>query len=234
LNTAPTGHSRFGFSAAHRWLHCTASVQASAGIDDTSSAEAEYGTMLHEVAAATLLGEHFDHEVDAAGQQQIAIYVAHVLSRRAQLHADLLVEHQFHLDKLDAELWGTADVVLFGGGHFEVIDLKTGGGVAVEVREPDGSINPQLGGYLLGAMMSVPGHIKSCSMTIVQPRRGGIKTTEVDILELEQLAARLVRALDQARNAPEFHPGEHCRFCRAKNGCEAYRRKDHLIAAALF
>ena len=51
-----TLHSRFGASAAHRWMRCPGSIQASEGLPNVSSEFAAEGTLLHGVAEDILRG----------------------------------------------------------------------------------------------------------------------------------------------------------------------------------
>jgi hypothetical protein len=232
----PVGHSRFGMSVAYRRLACTMSAIVEADFPDVSTPEAERGTLMHEVAADMLLGRVPPalHQLSHDERALVARYVVRVIEQHNVLGGDLRVEHRFHLRQFDEELWGTADAVVTSDAGLMVIDLKTGGGVRVDVRDKHGVLNPQLGGYLLGALQDCSAPVQALSVAIFQPRHGGWKETAVDIMELELLAARLVQAIEEARSAPTFNPGDHCVFCRAKHACVAYLSRDRQRVADLF
>lgn len=211
-------HSRFGASAAHRWMRCPGSVQASAGLPNPSTPFAEEGTMLHEVAANRLLG--LSEETDLTDDQEnvVRTYVAAV---RAEIEEDseVFIEAKFKLPHHD-EFWGTADAVVATGSKLRVLDLKAGRGVAVEV-DYGGHINPQLGFYALGAIAFLGGrHFDDIEVIVVQPRLGGIKRRRTSMGELNLLARELVDAARVAESDnPPLSAGSHCKFCLARKTC---------------
>lgn len=238
--TAPTGHSRFGFSSFSRRAACPASATREDGIADTSSAAAELGTLLHELSALVLVGEldmaAVADRVDRRSYEQVALYVDYVLARHALMGGRLLVERRFHIP-LHAELWGTSDTVLANveRGEIEVIDLKTGGGHEVHVRDANGQVNVQLAGYLLGALHVTPGAFDTLILTVVQPRRGGIKSTMVSWDELLDLSGQLLSVIERALAPnPPARPGDHCTFCRAKSSCKEYEQRGLIEARDAF
>ena len=52
--TLEAAHAELSASSAHRWISCPASISASRGIADSSSAAAEEGTAAHELAERCL------------------------------------------------------------------------------------------------------------------------------------------------------------------------------------
>lgn len=243
MATAPQGHSPVGFSKAHRYLECPGSVKAEEALPNVSGKAADDGTRMHEVAARCLQGrtrEPLD-ELEGDERELVEAYVDHVLDRdRGYTVTNLLVEEPFHLPHIHELLWGTADAVLLGiqgiAGKekwLEVVDLKTGYGY-VPARLEDGRINPQLGGYLLGAIAAVrrlgfaPTHF---AITVVQPKRGKPRREIVTRAELAQLAVDLGDAVELALadDAPR-KAGEHCTFCLAAGTCQTLR--DHSLEQA--
>ena len=236
--TEAPAHSRFGFSSFARRAACPASALREDGLADTVSAAAELGTLLHDLAAGVLTGDlMMDAVRERVGDRHASIvgeYVLHVRERHLELGGALHIERRFHIP-LHEELWGTADAVIAAPPYMEVLDLKTGGGHEVKERDDEGRINPQLAGYLLGALHAVPGVYDRFAITVVQPRRGGIKRTEVTSEELLDFAGHVLSVVEKAL-APNAiaHPGDHCLFCRAKPGCEEYRMRGYRAAAAAF
>ena len=238
--TAPSGHSRFGFSSFARRAACPASATREDGIADTSSAAAELGTLLHELSALILVGEMdiagVRDRVDKRSADQVEIYTDYVRARHREIGGDLLVERRFHIPLHD-ELWGTSDAVIANAREktIEVVDLKTGGGHEVRERDDDGRVNVQLAGYLLGALHVTPGAFEKLLVTVVQPRRGGVKQTTVTWGELLDLSGDLVSVIERALGPnPPAAPGDHCTFCRARPTCAEYSQRALIEARAVF
>lgn len=233
-----SAHSRFGFSSFSRRAACPASATREDGLEDKSSPAAELGTLLHDYAAKVL-----DHEmtidqvrelVDARSAQQVEIYTDHIREQHIAIGGKLFVEQRFKIPLHD-ELWGTADAVIAKAPRIEVFDLKTGGGYEVKERDDDGRVNVQLAGYLLGALFATPGTFSKLAITVVQPRRGGVKRTEVTWPELLDLSAHLVETIDRALEPnPPAIPGDHCFFCRAKPTCAEYAQRGVIAARNAF
>ena len=217
-------------------MACPASATREDGYPNTSSPAAELGTLLHELSALVLVGEMdmdaVRDRVDKRSAEQVEIYVDYVNARTAEIKGKLLVERRFHIP-LHEELWGTSDAVVLNRRKkiIEVIDLKTGGGHEVFARNPDGTANVQAAGYLMGALHTVEGPFDTLLVTIVQPRRGGIKTTQITWEELYGFAESFLHTIRLALKAqPLAQSGDHCTFCRAKPDCHEYANR-RLIAA---
>lgn len=216
-----SGHSRFGASAAHRWMRCPGSVKASEGIPNVSSPAAEEGTMLHEVASNTLLGLPHEYELTDEQEDVVRAYVA--LVREEAEGKKLYVETKFKLP-YHPEFWGTADAVVVDGDKLTVLDLKAGRGVAVEA-DYHGRINPQLGFYALGACEALGKYDwRSIELIICQPRFGGIKRRTTSPQELQELVEEMMHATQQAElENPPRAAGSHCKFCLARATCPTLR-----------
>ena len=216
-----SGHSRFGASAAHRWMRCPGSVQLTKDMPNPSSEFAAEGTMLHEYCANVLLGLENPYELTDEQLDVANLYIETV--RQEAKGGELFVEKKFKLP-FHPEFWGTADAVVVFDNTLKVIDLKAGRGVAVEV-DYAGKINPQLGFYALGALFSVEERQwDSIEIIIVQPRLGGIKRRLTDTYELAELTRELIAAAELAENDnPPFAAGSHCKFCLARATCPTLR-----------
>ena len=220
-------------SVLHRRLACPGSMRMEDGKPNTTSVYAARGTELHAVGAHGLV-----HRVTASdyipddpdGADIVQQYIDVVLAAHERLGGDLLVEHDFTIEVLSDLYWGTADAVIVAPPTVWVADLKTGAGHPVPIRGPDGRVNPQLGGYALGAINNLPRdlfgpEIHTIELVVVQPRLGPPQHTIMTIAELHDLAADLLD-LAEAVVKPDaaLNPGEHCRFCRASYDCPALRR----------
>ena len=213
-----SGHSRFGASAAHRWLRCPGSITASEGIENVSSAFAEEGSMLHGVCENLLRDGVFDADLTDEQAEVVSAYVETVRREHEAIGGTLLIEQRFKLPDF-AELWGTADAVIISRPHLRVIDFKAGRGVAVEV-DYGGKINPQLGFYVLGALSIAGDGFDDIEVIVVQPRLGGVKRRKVTLAELHDLRDRMLAAVEDALSPfPTFEAGSWCKFCLARSKC---------------
>ena len=236
-----SGHSRFGASAAHRWMRCPGSISAIEGLPNVSSPAALEGTMLHDAAAMVLQGDAqmdflkqhpsfflSEEQVDVV-RQYVDLVVAES-SRDGSEMGGLLIETRVRIPSFE-EFVGTADAIIYGETWLKVIDLKCGRGVNVEA-EYAGKVNPQLGFYGLGALAKFPKwepeHIE---VIISQPRYGGTKRRTVTLDELKELEADMLDAVILAvSDDPPFLAGSHCHFCLARATCPTLRDYVYKIA----
>lgn len=248
---APTGHSRFGASSAHRWTVCTGSIQAQAGLPNESSEYAAEGTALHAVASHCLESEqdaaewidrvfkYEDHgeakeiEIDEDQAEAVQVYLDTIRKDREERGGKLLVETRFQLTDLHPEFFGTCDCCAIGrDGFLRVYDAKFGRGKIVEPRSPDGSPNKQLGFYGLGAMhalarLVIEFAVKHVELVVIQPRawhrEGPVRRAMFTAEELHSLGKELLAKANGAIGSPQFVPGDHCTFCKAAATCPALR-----------
>lgn len=259
-NHGERAHSPFGFSAAKRWLNCTASVRICQDLPNVSGAAAAEGTMLHEIAAELLLCEFSNKKIPDAlmdryrnltDEQRNTLndYRNFVRDCQEEL-GNVAIETKISLPDLHQEFFGTADCIAYGKGIIRVVDFKAGAGVTVDVEDEDGDINPQLVGYLLGSLAALGwlitefGVVPTVSdkryrferfeVAIVQPRRGGIKKTSLSILDLEDWAVRFADAAARADASPEFVTGDWCGFCPNRANCGALRSRALTAAKVEF
>jgi hypothetical protein len=146
------------------------------------------------------------------------------------------VEKRFTLAKLNPPdpMFGTADFVAYNNGVLEVVDLKYGAGVVVDVYE-----NEQLLYYALGALIELGLVVDTIKVTIVQPRTthkdGIIRSFSVTFDELMAFTNRLMAAAKRTKDADApLVPGSHCRFCPANALCPALRKTALEVAQVEF
>ena len=233
VNHAERGHSKLGASSMERWATCPASVRASEGIENKSSAYAAEGTAAHELGEMAILagkdakeyiGEEINgFEVTEEMAEAVQVYIDFVTEQAAG-GKEVVLEQQFSLDYIDSELYGTSDCAIMEPfGTLHVIDYKHGKGIAVDAEN-----NKQLLYYGLGAAMD--GEYQTVKLTIVQPRAdhpmGPIRTWEIDIDELSKFEKELKEAVKATRadNPPYKTSEKGCRFCLAKATCPEMKR----------
>lgn len=233
-------HAVLAPSSAHRWLVCTPSARLEQQFPDTNSEVAAEGTFAHKWAEVNLL--HFNKqladalflsEIDAMKKNQfyskgledyVALYVDTVIDKfhsaqNTDKGASLLLEQRFNLSAYVPDCFGHADAVILSEGKLEVVDLKYGAGVAVTAKD-----NPQLKLYALGAYydLSFLYDIKHITVTIVQPRNGGISSDSFSAADLLAWAESIKPIARLAFNGGgNFVAGDHCKFCKAANQCKA-------------
>lgn len=233
-------HAVLSPSSAHRWLICTPSARLEQNFPDSNSTVAAEGTFAHRWAEVNLL--HFNKqlsdalfgaEIDSMKKNQfysngleeyVALYTDTVIEKfhkalEVDKGATLLLEQKFNLNDYVPECYGHADAVILADGNMEVVDLKYGAGVAVNAKD-----NPQLRLYALGAYSELAFlyDIKQVTMTIVQPRNGGISSETLAISDLLNWADTTKPIAQLAfKGDGDFKAGEHCKFCKAANRCKA-------------
>jgi len=253
---AQRAHATWSASSTARNWACPGALTLSENLPETTNPAADWGTCAHEIAELCLRdggdaaqfigtvrkGKEHEYEVDEEMAETAQVYVDYVRSGVAD-GATLWIEEKFSLSPLKPpfEAGGTADAVL----HFpesrslEVVDLKAGRGVIVEVEN-----NKQLRTYALGALLrhdDLP--VDSVTVTIVQPRaphKSGRTRSEtfsaIDLMEwTAELLAAMRRANDAKFNRPTMHSvvwereylsaGQHCQFCKAAGLCPKLRQK---------
>jgi hypothetical protein len=270
---ADRSHATWSASAASRNFRCPGALALTMHLPDTTSEAADWGTCAHQIAerclrdggdadrfiGATEKGKKHSFEVDEEMADTAQMYVDYV---RAQANfsgdkdapATLWVEQRFSLAELNPpfDAGGTGDAVIYlpAERRLEIVDLKGGRGVVVEVETIDEAtgkrkINPQLATYALGAMLANKGlDVEQVTVTIVQPRAahptGRIRRATIHVVDLMEWAADMMAAMHRSREAmdrkadmPEsawaatyLSPGDHCRdtFCKAAGTCPALRQ----------
>lgn len=253
-------HASLGASSAHRWINCPGSLALIETLPpgvSGSSVHAAEGSAAHALAerclksgmdAISFLGleiEGFEVDEDMADNVQVYVdYCRKVLKGEGGGRISW-IEKKFSLSDLNppAPMFGTADFVALNdmSGILDVIDLKFGRGVLVEVRD-----NDQLYYYALGAMLELErSHpelaqlVKVVRITIVQPRinhaDGLVRYIEVPVLDVVEFAMTLMAAAKATTEpgAPRSC-GSWCRWCRASGVCPEQASESLAIAQTEF
>ncbi|NFF65946.1 DUF2800 domain-containing protein [Clostridium sporogenes] len=230
-------HSKFSPSAAHRILACTPSMVLEQQFPNETSTYAEEGTAAHDLSehklkkalkmrSRKLVSKYDSDEMDEYTDTYVE-YCLGIIEKAKENCKDLqiLIEQKLDFSDYVEGGFGTGDLVIVGTGTLHVIDFKYGRGVIVAAEK-----NPQMMLYALGALslFDMLYDIKKVTMTIVQPRVDNFSTYEITVDELlkwaeEELKPKAELAL---KGEGEFCPGEHCRFCKAKNQCRAREVKN--------
>lgn len=242
-------HALLSASGASRWTACTPSARWEDELPDSTSDYAAEGTLAHEYVELHLKRqlrgaftqdefiqklddlekrEHWSSEIISPGQEFIE-YVKGVQIGFPEAPYTA-VELRVDFSHIAPEGFGTADVVLAGSGILHVIDFKFGKGVPVAAEN-----NLQMALYALGALRIFDSlyAIHTVRMTIHQPRLDNVDMWEVPVTELTELGEWVKQRADLAyRGEGEFVPGDHCKFCRAKNICKARAQENVRLAFA--
>lgn len=236
----PLAHASASPSAAHRWLKCTACVEAESHFQDKGSIYAEEGTLAHELAEAWInmptthirakIEEFYaDHPELEGSYKEMTDYLEPYIEYVNEEFSDAkhkdpgavrMTEQRTDLSKWVPGGFGTTDVAIVAGEKLTIIDLKYGKGVPVEAKD-----NPQLKLYALGMyeLLSEVYDIDVVKMVIYQPRLDRVSWDETSVADLLRWGNEVVKpAAKKALNGEgEFMPGEHCQFCKARNVCRA-------------
>lgn len=258
-------HAVWSASSTDRNWNCSGALALTMNLPETTNEAADWGTCAHQVAerclrdgvdaidflGTTEKGKKHEFDVDeemADTAQQYVDYVRKTIIAAAPHRiapSDLLqIEQRFSLESLKPpfDAGGTADAVIYHPKEklLEVVDLKGGRGVVVEVKG-----NPQLRTYGLGAMLANPKlKVERVKVTIVQPRAGHkdgrIRSEEFHVADLVEWTGDLIVAMMKAKRALEeralapsdaiwaaawLQAGEHCKFCKAAGFCPALEQR---------
>lgn len=266
-------HATWSASATSRNWNCSGALALGANVEklDVESEAAAWGTAAHSLAEKALRGK-FDADtligtVEKTKQHQFTVdeemaetaqqYVDYVLEQFVSTrYAQLWIEERFSLAKLDPpfDAGGTCDAIIYNPDEklLEVVDLKGGRGVVVEVTE-----NKQLRTYALGALLAHPElDVVKVKSTIVQPRAphkdGRIRSETYHVSDLMEWTYELLGRMDLAKQAADefaritgdisrdewgtffLKAGDHCTFCPAAAICPALESKALSVANAFF
>lgn len=245
-----TAHAELGASNAHRWMACPGSVEAERGLPNPSTEHSEAGTAAHALAklaydagrnprewvGETVEGVTVDDEMGTA----VEFYLQH-LAQVEEGADDTGLETRFDLAALKPPVpaFGTTDHYAIAGPVLHISDLKYGKGVRVAAK---GNVQGRF--YALGVFLKLwttwrarLNSLKEVKIWIVQPRiedeegNPSIDSETLTVAELKMWGRVLLEAMraTQAQMAPR-RPGDHCRFCKAKPTCAAFR--DQALAVA--
>lgn len=226
-------HATLGASSAKRWINCSGSVSLIEKAPPPVESEfAKEGTTAHELMESLLLSmpnkiiqAALDGFKKKYGKEMYGhvyqMYVA--LNKRASQFDEILVEAKVSLDIVGPDMFGTVDCALVEHfGLLEVIDLKYGAGIAVEVEE-----NFQLIYYALALAAKYNFNFERVRMTVYQPRAfhadGPWRSWEISISELMDWIVLFKKGVERVKQStkgtPRYFSGEWCRFCSAAPIC---------------
>ena len=243
IDHASRAHAVLSASAAKRWLNCPPSARLNEQFQNTSSEYAEEGTAAHELCEYKVRkylhermerpqSEYYTEEIEQATD----IYAEFVIGIIEEMKANgaepmALVEEKLDYSHVAPSGFGTGDMIVIGKdaegrGLLHIVDYKNGKGVFV-----DADHNPQMMLYAIGALRAYDFiyDVEIVRMSIVQPRLENISTCEMTVSELNAWAESIkATALLAFEGKGEQHPGDWCRFCKAKPVCQAC--KDEALA----
>lgn len=266
-------HSVWSASSTDRNWNCAGALALTKDLPETTNEAADWGTCAHQIAekclrdgvqadefiGTTQKGKKFEFEVDEEMADTAQVFIDYV--RKAAIEAApkkvnpaslLQIEQHFTLESLKPpfDAGGTADAVIYNPAEklLEVVDLKGGRGVVVEVKG-----NPQLRTYALGAMLANPKlDVERVKVTIVQPRAGHkdgrIRSEEFHVIDLVEWTTDLMAAMKRAYDALMYKreydasvtpdamapatwnvtflkAGDHCKFCKAAGFCPSLEQR---------
>lgn len=218
-------HVQWSASATSRNVVCAGAIALQTLCEDRESEAAAWGTLVHEVSESSLrrnteaidyLGQpakigRFSFTIDEEMCSTAQTYVDYCVGRigeysasvEASHCADYWIEAPLSLSSLNPplEAGGTGDFVIYFPRWrlLEVVDLKGGRGVVVDVKG-----NPQGRSYAIGALLTLKDIVVDRVMvTIVQPRVGdGLPKSETfHISELLDWTVDLLASMQKSKNA---------------------------------
>lgn len=233
----PDVHALLSASSSKQWLHCPPSVRLQEGFPNESSVYAAEGTFAHEICEYKVRkylhervkrpqSEEYDTEEIEQITDVYAEFVISIIEKMKENGCEPLafVEERVDYSHIAPSGFGTADMLIIGKdengrGLLHVCDFKTGKGVFV-----DADHNSQMMLYAIGALAAYGFlyDIEIVRMSIIQPRLDNISTFECSRQELEDWGESIkIIAKLAYEGKGEQHPGDWCRFCRAKPVCKA-------------
>lgn len=243
-------HSNYSPSRLSRVIDCPGSVELIDNLmitstiqEPTPSADATHGTMLHKIVEKYYLGNGSRNVKaldgleldDKALVEDIADYTDLVFKNIRHSNYTIKSESSVNLGSWGIpDVWGTLDYAIYDPikRHIDIFDWKFGAGVTVYARE-----NPQLLTYAAGAV-EWPTIIQKITLHVVQPAIEHFDTWELSIHELfDWVHGTLAIALNKCHSSDidKFNPGiNQCRWCEAKNHCEARTVFIQEMAVKLF
>lgn len=225
VDHAERSHSVWSASATERNWNCAGALALTTDLPETTSEAADWGTCAHQISekcfangndavdyiGTTEKGKKHEFVVDDEMADTAQMYVDYVRGRMAEYKATtgknaiLFIEEKFSLADLQPpfEAGGTSDAVMYFPlwEMIEVVDLKGGRGVLVEVEG-----NKQGRSYGLGVALKHQSYkAKKIKVTIVQPRiwhkDGRIRSDDFDIIDLLEWTTELVDKMHVSHDA---------------------------------
>ena len=241
----PNQHALLSPSSSERWLHCPPSARVCEQFDDPGSVYAAEGTEAHALCEHLLLTaldrpskdprpgfEQYSPEMQEAAEGYVQYVMEQVADFRARgIEPVVYVEQRLDLTAFIPECMGTSDAVIVGGDTVIVCDFKFG------VHKVPAT-SSQLRIYALGVceLLSCLYDIQTVRTVIYQPRLGEVDEAETTRDELYAWATETLAPTAQMafEGRGDFHCGEWCRFCRAKNQCRTLADRQMDLATYEF
>jgi len=236
-----SNHAYLSASGAHRWLNCLPSAQLERGFENKESPAAAEGTAAHALCEHKLRKalkirskrpvSEFDCDEMQHHSDSYVEFVMEQLELAKQSCKDplVLIEQRLDFSRYVPNGFGTGDCIIVADDKLHIIDLKYGQGILVNSVE-----NPQMKLYALGALELYDSlyDIKEVCMTIFQPRRSNVSTWTIPVDELTSWAESELKPKAQMaiKGEGEYHSGEWCHFCRARNKCRAIAEENLKLA----
>jgi len=238
-----SGHSIYGPSSSHMYLHCAGSLIPNLLAKDTAGDDAAYGTVAHGVTEQWLKSGHRpDHLVGTnefvpSGKWGFLIDIDDEMLDYAQQCVDWVeflpgvhyIERRVDFSRLTPipNQRGTADFIAIDDERMVVADWKFGKGVRVYAED-----NSQGMLYALGALFEFDSRyngrhrIKEIEIRIGQPRMDNFDVWVISAEDLIKWGEWAKERMAEAWviNAPRTPGTSQCRFCRVNIDCAAYAK----------
>lgn len=195
-------HALLNASSAHRWLTCPPLPRLENFFEKEVSEVANEGTDAHRLSEYKLrkvLSEkvrkpklkYFDKDMDSYTDDYVN-YIVETIENIKKSTKDpiVLIEQRLDFSNYVPDGFGTGDCIIIADKTLHIIDLKYGRGVEVSAEE-----NPQMMLYALGALNIYDAlyDIDEVVMTIFQPRKYNISSSEKSVEELKNWADTVLK-----------------------------------------
>lgn len=240
----PDKHAILSSSSSYRWMHCTKAPLLEAKEPGTESEAAAEGTAAHALAeykikrmlkmqAERPVSQYDTEEMENCTDDYASFVFEHYKKmKKKDPTTELYVEEQLSFEPYVPQSFGTSDAIIVSKTKIHVCDLKYG------LQVVDSFGNSQLLMYALGAYLKFGcgGNIKKIEMTIFQPRRENIQTSEITVKELLKWAETELKPKAELafNNKGKFQAGPWCQFCRIATKCRARAREKLILAQEEF
>ncbi len=240
-------HALLSPSSSNIWLNCTPSAIFQKKFPEETTEYAKEGTEAHALAeyklklALEMKGAedprngsmtYLSDEMEECTDDYVS-FVLETISKLKETCEDpaVLVEQMLDFSRYVPGGFGYGDCIIVSDGRMYVIDLKYGKGVEVNAEW-----NSQFLIYAIGALELLGSIYDITDVTVVafQPRKANISTFDITVKDLEKWRDETLipKAQLAYKGEGDFHPGEHCRFCKARFVCKA--RADHNLENAKY
>ena len=231
-------HAFYSPSASGRWLSCTQSLilEKKNPKKQKSNKYAERGTALHECAEDILnTGGHAmfynDYVVTEKDLEEVVFpYIKYVNDLSGDVR---LYEVKSEINDL---CYGTADAVVYNSKTetLNVIDLKTGSGVFVKVKD-----NSQLMIYAIGIVkkMIKLGHkVKDVFIHVAQPPLDNYSFQKFSMSELVKFQKKVIATIEDIEKGKGKYEysDENCRWCPHNVDCPELNKVSFAAAKDAF